>query len=154
MIYQPLLIAHAACIALILVAILVRRNWLKPIAVMAGAVALWLPLFAMFDTLGRPNPYPPKGTYRMLASKFDEPTGTLYVFVDSVAKDLMPRVYRMEFDRGKYRRLQESESDYTQRVLQIGSGQGSDFELVYIDYEPPDLLKDEFRRGYIERPDE
>ena len=153
MIYQPLLIAHAACVAVILAAILVRRDWLKPLAVIAGAVALWLPLFALFDTLGRPNPYPPKGTYRMLASSFDDQSETLYVFVDSVAKDLMPRVYRMHFEREKFRRLQESESDYTQRVLQIGGGSG-DFELVYIDYEPPDLLKDEFRRGYIERPDE
>ena len=45
--WGTLLIAHVVCVAVVLVAIFYRRRWLKPIAVIAGAIALWLPLFAL-----------------------------------------------------------------------------------------------------------
>ena len=44
--WGTLLIAHVVCMAVVLTAIYFRRRWFKPIAVVAGAIALWLPLLA------------------------------------------------------------------------------------------------------------
>lgn len=149
-----LLALHVACMALVLVAVFYRRGWLKPFAVVAGAVALWLPLFALLDTLGLPNPYPPDGDYRLLSSRYDEETGTLYMFVDTLGRDFTPRVFSMYFDKTQYERMQRN-VDYDQQVLRLSSSAGGDFEVVYVDYEPPDLLKDGMMRGWqAPRPDD
>ena len=148
--WGTLLIAHVVCMAVVLVAVFVRRWWLKPIAVVAGAVALWLPLFALLDTLGLPNPYPPPGDYRLLSSKYDPESEMLYMFVDTLGRDFTPRVYGLYFDKSRYERL-DVNADYNQMVMRIGNDGGGEYEVVYVDYQPPDLLKDGMVRGWQER---
>ena len=142
-----LLAAHALCMALVLAGIFLRRRWLRPIAVVAGAAALWLPMFALLDTLGLPNPYPTTGDYRLISSRYDEASETLYAFVDTMGRDFTPRVFAMHFDKSKYDRLDRN-ADYNARVLRLFNSSGGDFEVVYVDYEPPDLLKDDMTRGW------
>lgn len=145
--WGTLLLAHLACVAVVLAAIAVRRRWLKPVAVVAGAVSLWLPLFALLETLGRPNPYPPLGDYRMISSTYDEDSERLYLFVDTMGQDSTPRVYSMRFDKSRYNRMDQN-VDYSAVVMRLGNDGGGDYEVVYVDYEPPDLLKDNLMRGW------
>lgn len=145
--HTQLLAAHAACIGFVVLAIVWRRRWLKPFAVVAGAVALWLPLFALTETLGQPNPYPPDGNYKVLSSKLDKDTGRFYMFLDTMGVDPTPRVYMIQFDLDKYERLQATASDYEQQILNLEGGDG-EYEAVYVDYQPPDLLKDGVVRGW------
>ena len=145
--HSSLLAAHAACIGLVMLAVLWRRRWLRPFAAVAGAVALWLPLFALTDTLGQPNPYPPEGDYRVLSSKLDKDSGQLYMFLDTLGVDPTPRVYSIHFDPGEYERFEDMASDYEQQVLRLSEGDGA-YDVVYVDYEPPDLLKDGLMRGW------
>lgn len=145
--WGTLLVGHVACMAVVLTAIFVRRRWLKPFAVIAGAVAIWLPLFALLDTLGLPNPYPPPGDYRLISSKYDRESETLYMFVDTLGRDFTPRVYGMFFDKSRYDR-EDQNVDYSQQVLRLGTNAGGEYEVVYVDYEPPDLLKDGMVRGW------
>ena len=145
--WGALLLAHVACTTLMLVAIFLRRRWLKPLAVITGAVTLWLPLFALLDTLGLPNPYPPQGDYRMISSRYDKQAEILYIFVDTLGRDFTPRLYGMHFDKTRYERLGQN-VDYSVVVMRIGDDGGGNYEVDYVDYEPPDLLKDGMMRGW------
>jgi hypothetical protein len=145
--WSILLAGHVLCVAVVVAGIFFRRRWLRPIAVVAGAAALWLPLFALLDTLGLPNPYPPPGDYRLISSRYDASSEMLYMFVDTMGRDFTPRVYAMFFDRSKYDRLDRN-ADYNARILRLFNSAGGDFDVVYVDYEPPDLLKDDMMRGW------
>ncbi len=147
--WGTLLLAHIACVGVVLAAIVWRKGWLKPVAVVAGAVSLWLPLFAFLDTLGLPNPYPPLGDYRLISSRYDQDAERLYVFVDTLGREATPRVYSMHFDKSRYERMAQN-VDYSAVVMRVGDDAGGDYEVVYVDYEPPDLLKDGLMRGYTE----
>ena len=147
MTYLVFLAVLVACVLIILLALFVRRGWLKPVAVIAGAVALWLPLLSQLETLGAPSPNPPSGLYQVISSKMSESEDILYLFVDAMETDLTPRVYQIPFKRDKYERLR-TEGDYAGRVLRVQVGEGGSYEVVYVDYEPPDLLKDGMMRAY------
>jgi len=144
--YIALFAAHVVSILIILAAVFIRRPWLRPVGAIAGAVALWLPLFALLSTLGEANPFPPEGRYRMIASKMHDDQRHLYMFVDTLDNDPTPRLFRIPFDRSKFDRLDAT--DYASQVVSISGGEGGDFEVVYVDYQPPDLLKDDVMRGY------
>ena len=145
--YSSLLAAHIACVAVVMLAVLSRWRWLRPLAVVAGAMALWLPLFALIDTLGLPNPYPPEGNYKVLSSKLDKDSGRFYMFLDTLGVDPTPRVYMIQFDLDEYERFEQTAADYEQQVVELSGGDG-EYEVVYVDYEPPDLLKDGVMRGW------
>ena len=145
--YITLLAAHVVCVLVILLAVFLRRRGLRPVAVIAGALALWLPLLSQLETLGAPSPQPPSGDYRVISSKMSESEDILYLFVDAMETDFTPRVYQIPFKRDKYERLR-AEGDYAGRVLRIQTGEGGTYEVVYVDYEPPDLLKDGVMRGW------
>lgn len=147
--HWTLLAAHAACIGLVVIAVLTRKRRLRPPAVVAGAVALWLPLFALIGTLGRPNPYPPEGNYKVLSSKLDKDTGRFYMFLDTLGVDPTPRVYQIQFNMDDYERFEATAADYEQQVVELSGGDG-EYEVVYVDYEPPDLLKGGVVRGWQE----
>ena len=87
-----LLAALIACMATIFLGIFLRRAWLNWIAVVAGAVVLWLPLLSLLAALGEPSPFAPTGKYRLLSSKYIEDKEQLYLFVDTLGRDYTPRV--------------------------------------------------------------
>ena len=149
-----LMSALVVCISIIILAVFIRRGWLKSLAVVCGAVALWLPLLALLSSLGEASPFAPKGNYRLISSKYVEDRELLYLFVDTMGRDATPRIYRIHFEKKKYKRLQETASDYEQRVLHIDDSGFGDAEVVYVMYEPPDLLKGGWMRGYTPRQEE
>ena len=146
--------ALVVCILIIVLAVFIRRSWLKSLAVICGAVALWLPLMALLSALGEASPFAPDGNYRLISSKYIEERELLYLFVDTMGRDATPRIYRIHFEKSKYERLQETASDYDQQVLHIDVGGSGDAEIVYVMYEPPDLLKEGVMRGYRPRQEE
>ena len=85
----------------------------------------------------------------MLSSKLDKDTGRFYMFLDTLGVDPTPRVYRIQFDLDDYERFEAAASDYEQQVVELSGGDG-EYEVVYVDYEPPDLLKDGVTRGWQE----
>ena len=58
--------------------------------------------------------------------------------------------YGLYFDKSRYERL-DVNADYNQMVMRIGNDGGGEYEVVYVDYQPPDLLKDGMVRGWQER---
>ncbi|MDP6516190.1 MAG: hypothetical protein QF926_06155 [Alphaproteobacteria bacterium] len=145
--YLALIVVHLAGVAIILIAIFANRRWLKPLAVLAGAALIWTPLLIFLNTLGLPNNAPPNGKYRMISSKMHETDDILYVFVNAIEGDYTPRVYSIPFTRRQYDRLNQN-TDYESRVLSIEGGEGGNYEVVYVDYTPPDLTKGDVMRGW------
>ena len=94
MTYVGMLAGHVICVSIVLVAVFFKRRWLKPVAVVAGAVALWLPLMAHLNSLGAASPFKPKNEFRVISSKVDEENHRLYLFVDlfAPAVHVAPRV--------------------------------------------------------------
>lgn len=153
--YLVLLGGLVGCVLLILVSVFLKWRWLRPLAVAAGAVALWLPLLSQLQTLGAPNPYPPDGDYRIISSKLSDAHDMLYIFAEAMGADTTPRMYQIPFDLDRYERLTDTGADYTQQILRIEGGNGDDYDIVYVDYTPPDLLKGDMMRAYrAPRPDD
>ena len=155
MTYVGMLAGHVICVSIVLVAVFFKRRWLKPVAVVAGAVALWLPLMAHLNSLGAASPFKPKNEFRVISSKVDEENQRLYLFVDLLGKDYTPRVFRIPFDPSKWVGLRGNPAYLENQVMRFEAGRGGEFEAVYIDYVPPDLLKDGVMRGWqAPRPDD
>ena len=152
--YLVLLGGLVACVLVILISVFLRWRWLKPLAVAAGAAALWLPLLSQLQTLGAPNPYPPDGDYRIISSKLNDAHDLLYIFAEAIGADTTPRIYQIPFDLARYERMTDTGSDYTLQILRI-EADGGDYEVVYVDHTPADLLKGDMMRAYrAPRPDD
>ena len=147
--YAGLLAVHAVCILTIFAAVFLPGRKLKALGAIAGAVAIWLPLGIQLQALGHPNPEPPHGDYQLLAT---EPSASQEVVVHlrRVARARRhaaplphPPSPRFEFDRVET----EGSADTQIRVIRVEPGESTEFEVFYISYEPPDLIKGEPRRG-------
>ena len=146
--YAGLLALHAVCIATIFAAVFLPGRKLKAIGAIAGAVAIWLPLCIQLQALGHPNPKPPLGEYQLLATEPSASQESLFIFVESLEKDETPRLYRIPFPKIEFDRVETEGSADTQiRVIRVEPGESTEFEVFYISYEPPDLIKGEPRRG-------
>ena len=146
--YAGLLALHTLCILTIFLAIFLSGRKLKALAAIAGAVAIWLPLGVQLQALGHPNPNPPHGDYQLLATQPSASAESLFIYVASLERDDTPRLYRIPFPKIAYERLETEGSADTQiRVIRVEPGESTEFEVFYISYEPPDLIKGEPRRG-------
>lgn len=146
--YASLLALHTGCILVIFLAIFVSGRKLKAVAAVAGAVAIWLPLGIQLQALGHPNPKPPQGDYQLLATQPSASEESLYIYVEALDKDDTPRLYRIPFPKITYEHVEtEGNADTEIRVIRVEPGESTEFEVFYISYEPPDLIKGESRRG-------
>ena len=146
--YAGLLALHTLCILTIFLAIFLSGRKLKALAAIAGAVAIWLPLGVQLQALGHPNPNPPQGDYQLLATQPSASEESLFIYVESLERDDTPRLYRIPFPKITTKRLETEGSADTQiRVIRVEPGESTEFEVFYISYEPPDLIKGEPRRG-------
>lgn len=146
--YAGLLALHTGCILAIFLAVFLPGRKLKALGAVAGAVAIWLPLGVQLQALGYPNSNPPQGDYQLLASQPSASEESLYIYVEALEQDDTPRLYRIPFPKLKYERLEtEGNADTEIRVIRVEPGESTEFEVFYISYEPPDLIKGEPRRG-------
>jgi hypothetical protein len=146
--YSQLLILHAVCILLICIAIFIPRGWLRALAVLAGAVAVWLPLLIHLQTLGRPNPQPPPGEYQLLTAQSDAARTTLYLYVDGVAGQHTPKLYAIPYPKSRGAASDDAEDEIeNMQIISISPGEGGEFEVLRVDREPPDLPKEEPDHG-------
>ena len=146
--YAGLLVVHTVCILTIFAAVFLPGRKLKALGALAGAVAIWLPLGIQLQALGHPNPKPPHGDYQLLATEPSASEESLYIFVESLERDDTPRLYRIPFPKIEFDRVEtEGSADTEIRVIRVEPGESTEFEVFYINYEPPDLIKGEPRRG-------
>lgn len=147
MTYLVYMILHVLAVSIVVLMIFIKKPGFRLVGVVCGAVAIWLPLFMLLKTLGLPHPDTPSGKVRILGSKMHDTEDVLYVFVDTLGRDKTPRVFSIPVERKRYSRRGNA-VDYTMQVVSVEPGDGGMFELVYVDYEPPDLLKGGMMRRY------
>ena len=97
-----------------------KRRALRLLTVALGLTAIVLPVYASFDTLGYPSPWPEPGNYEVLGWKFDEARRAIYTFVKK-PEDRRPRVYQVNFDLSTAVDLQNARQhpEYLARVGMI-----------------------------------
>ena len=72
----------------------------------------------------------------------------IYILVKDLNSNNSPRLHKIFLNREAMQRLQDEGSDYGQRVFRLaGDGTGA-YEVVYVDYTPPDLQKGDTQRSY------
>ena len=146
--YSGLSALHTGCLLTIFLGIFLIGRKLKALAAVAGAVAIWLPLGVQLQALGHPNPNPPQGDYQLLATQPSASEESLYIYVEALEQDDTPRLYRIPFPKITHERLETAGNADTEiRVIRVEPGESTEFEVFYISYEPPDLIKGEPRRG-------
>lgn len=146
--YLALSALYVALVAVILVALVTRRAALRPLAVLAGAAAMWLPYAMLDEAQGHPSPFPPDGNYRLLASRFDLERERVYVLLAGYDGLSAPRSYRVPLSAYGQQELPEG-SPYDPPDVYISRGDGGELEVLSIDYEPPDPPKGTRNYGQI-----
>ncbi len=138
----------AALVCFLVVAVMTRSRRLRTLAVMAGAVALWLPYFALTHALGNPNPFPPTGNFQLLASRIDQANGDWYILIDGYRQAGPPRSFVVPLPDVHERDLPRG-SPYDPADVFLSRGAGGAMELLEVDYYPPDPPKGTRNYGQI-----
>ena len=90
--------AAAVCALFAIMFVNVAHRWpVRTLVIALGAVAIALPVYSMYDTLGHPDPWPEPGHYEVVGWKFDEARRSIYVFVKPDG-ETRPRHYKVTFD--------------------------------------------------------
>jgi hypothetical protein len=95
-----------------------KRRELRLLTVALGVAAIVLPVYASFDSLGYPSPWPDAGNYEVLGWKFDEARRAIYTFVKK-PEDRRPRVYQVNFDLGTAVDLQNARQ-HPEHLARVG----------------------------------
>jgi hypothetical protein len=111
-----------------------------------GALAIGLPLYSMFGTLGFPDPWPKPGHYDVLGWKFDEARRAIYAFVKK-PEEPRPRLYKVHFDLKTALDLQEAR-EHPEHLARIG------MRVIRKDEGPPDVAFDFEKKTVIVSPAE
>lgn len=111
---------HAAAVCALFAILFIdapRRLPLRVITIVLGLVAMVLPVFAIYGTLGYPDPWPAPGNYDVLGWKFDEARRAIYAFVRQEGEE-RPRLYKVDFDLSTALGLQEAREhpEYLDRI--------------------------------------
>ncbi len=129
----PALCAAAVTFLLAMLFIEWRRHWFGYCLLFGLATtALGLPLYAMRDVLGLPDPAPAGGTYELVGWKNDEYADQSYLFVAREG-EVVPRHFAVAFDMEsalQLHRLAESVDRLDRVRISIERGQNGDTIFV------------------------
>ena len=116
-------------------------------AVLAGAGAIWLPLFILINTLGEPHPIPPGEVMKLLAVVEDD--RQLYLFVDKKRDEPTTRMYNVRLaDNNADGAFHVQQTAYGLLGVQLTPTDSGDWEVIYLDYVPPEWEKGGVQRSW------
>lgn len=116
-----LLGVHAAAICALFAVLFINSpiRWpMRTLTVALGLVAMALPVYSLYDTLGFPDPWPKPGNYDVIGWKFDEARRAIYAFVKR-PEERRPRLYKVDFDLKTALDLQEAR-EHPEHLARIG----------------------------------
>jgi hypothetical protein len=72
----------------------------------------------------------------------------IYLLVKNIEKNNVPRLHKIKLNREQMNRLRDEGTSYDQEVYRVqGDGTGA-YEVIYVDFTPPDLQKGGVQRSY------
>lgn len=136
-------------ICLVLVSLIFSKMFNKTICVILLSISLWLPLYNMNLSLGNALESAPKGMIKVITSIVpDYDNLDIFLLVKNIEKNNAPRLHKIKLNREQMNRLRDEGASYDQEVYRVqGDGTGA-YEVIYVDFTPPDLQKGGVQRSY------
>ena len=136
-------------ICLVLITLVFPKIFNKTICIILLSISLWLPLFNMNLSLGKAIESAPKGMIKVITSIVpDYKNLDIYLLVRNIEKNNAPRLHKIKLNREQMNRLRDEGASYDQEVYRVqGDGTGA-YEVIYVDFTPPDLQKGGVQRSY------
>lgn len=136
-------------IFIILITLIFPKIFNKTICIILLSCALWLPLYNMNKSLGNAINKAPKGVFKVITSIVPNYEALdIFLLVRDIEKQTAPRLHKIKLNREQMNRLRDEGSDYDQETYRVaGDGTGA-YEVIYVDYTPPDLQKGDVQRSY------
>ena len=127
------------------------RFFNRTIVVVLLAIALWMPIYQNISSLGYAIAIKPSGNFKIITSLVPENNNSeIYILVKHLEQKELPRLHKIKLNREQMRRIRDEGIDYSQQVFRMsGDGSGT-YEIVYVDYTPPDLQKGDTQRSYMD----
>ena len=142
-------IVSLVIISLVLVTLILPKIFNKTLCIILLSIALWLPLYNMNNSLGKAINKPPGGIFKVITSivpNYDNLD--IFLLVRDIEKQNVPRLHKIKLNREQMNRLRDEGASYDQEVYRVaGNGTGA-YEVIYVDYTPPDLQKGNTQRSY------
>ena len=146
---NPLSIIALLIIFFVLITLFIPKIFNKTLCIILLSCALWLPLYNMKSSLGKAINTAPEGLFKVITSivpTYEELD--IYLLIRDIEKQGAPRLHKIKLNREQMNRLRDEGSDYNQQVYRVsGDGTGA-YEVIYVDYTPPDLQKGNVQRSY------
>ncbi len=136
-------------ICLVLITLFFPKIFNKTICIILLSISLWLPLYNMNLSLGKAIESAPKGMIKVITSIVpDYKNLDIYLLVRNIEKNNAPRLHKIKLNREQMNRLRDEGASYDQEVYRVqGDGTGA-YEVIYVDFTPPDLQKGGVQRSY------
>ena len=136
-------------ICLVLISLIFSKMFNKTICVILLSISLWLPLYNMNLSLGNALESAPKGMIKVITSIVpDYDNLDIFLLVKNIEKNNAPRLHKIKLNREQMNRLRDEGASYDQEVYRVqGDGTGA-YEVIYVDFTPPDLQKGGVQRSY------
>ena len=136
-------------ICLVLITLVFPKIFNKTICIILLSISLWLPLYNMNLSLGKAIESAPKGMIKVITSIVpDYKNLDIYLLVRNIEKNNAPRLHKIKLNREQMNRLRDEGASYGQEVYRVqGDGTGA-YEVIYVDFTPPDLQKGGVQRSY------
>ena len=136
-------------ICLVLISLIFSKMFNKTICVILLSISLWLPLYNMNLSLGNALESAPKGMIKVITSIVpDYDNLDIFLLVKNIEKNNAPRLHKIKLNREQMNRLRDEGASYDQEVYRAqGAGPGA-YEVIYVDFTPPDLQKGGVQRSY------
>ena len=136
-------------IFLILITLLFPIKFNKTLSIILLSFALWLPLYNMNKSLGKAVNKSPEGFFKIVTSIVPNCEELdIFLLIKDIQKQGAPRLHKIKLNREQMNRMRDEGSDYDQQVYRVaGDGTGA-YEVIFVDYTPPDLQKGGVQRSY------
>ena len=136
-------------ICLVLITLVFPKIFNKTICIILLSISLWLPLYNMNLSLGNAVESAPKGMIKVITSIVpDYKNLDIFLLVKNIEKNNAPRLHKIKLNREQMNRIRDEGASYDQEVYRVqGDGTGA-YEVIYVDFTPPDLQKGGVQRSY------
>lgn len=136
-------------ICIVLITLFFPKIFNKTICIILLSISLWLPLYNMNKSLGNALEAAPKGMIKVITSIVpDYKNLDIFLLVRNIENNTAPRLHKIKLNREQMNRLRDEGASYDQEVYRVqGDGTGA-YEVIYVDFTPPDLQKGGVQRSY------
>ena len=140
------ILIYVTAVCLVVVAVFFPNPRLRAVAVVVGALALWMPFTIYKTSLGQPHPFAEPGDYELLGIRWNPEATRVFVLVNNDVRTPVPRLYSMSWEKHSSRDddtfdMNQSRHGYVGSSIHLGP---ASMEVLDAPFQLPDLDKDKW----------